>query len=113
MNIKRLPIVFLVVGIVLKATLVLLWRLSQIPGILKLLVYYDPGAHHFAEGMTRLFFYHGGFTFAPGAPISFEIFLVSTRRSAYTYDAVAYMYDGPSQHVLFVYEFTGKERDSE
>src|SRR5437879_13840361 len=76
MNIKRLPIVFLAVGIVLKATLVLLWRLSQVPGILKLLVYYDPGAHHFAEGMTRLFFYHGGFTFAPGAPMSFEIFLV-------------------------------------
>ena len=76
MNIKRLPIVFLAVGIVLKATLVILWRLSQIPGILKLLVYYDPGAHHFAEGMTRLFFYHGGFTLAPGAPMSFEIFLV-------------------------------------
>jgi hypothetical protein len=76
MNFKRLPILFLVVGIALKATLVFIWRLSHIPGMLKLLVYYDPGAHHFAEEMTRLFFYHGGFTFAPGAPMSFEVFLV-------------------------------------
>jgi len=37
----------------------------------------------------------------------------STRRSAYTYDAVAYMYDCSSQRALFTYKFTGKERDEE
>jgi hypothetical protein len=76
MNFKRLPILFLVVGIALKAMLVLIWRLSHIPAVLKLLIKYDPAAHRFAEEMTRLFFYHGGFTFAPGAPMSFEVFLV-------------------------------------
>jgi len=76
MNIKRLAIIFLVVGIALKATLVLLWRLSHGPRLLNLLIYYDPGARYFAEGMTRLFFDHGGFTMAPGSPAFFEIFLV-------------------------------------
>jgi len=75
MNVKRLPWLFLVVGIALKATLILFWRVSHIPAILKLLVHYDPGARQFAEEMTQLFFYHRGFTFAPGASISFEVFL--------------------------------------
>ncbi len=76
MNIKRLPIVFLVVGIALKATLVLLWRLSQIPGILKLLVYYDPGAFHFAEKTAGLFFDQRRLAPTPAESILFEIFLV-------------------------------------
>jgi hypothetical protein len=77
MNIKRLPIVFLVVGIALKAMLVLLWRLSQIPAILKLLVYYDPGAFHFAEKMAGLFFDQRRLAPTPAESILFEIFLIT------------------------------------
>jgi len=76
MNIKRLPIAFLVLGLVFKAFLVFLWRHARSPGLLSLLTYYDPGARYFAERMTRLFFDHGGITLAPGAPTFFDIFLV-------------------------------------
>ena len=63
-------------GIPFKTLLVLLWRLWQLPVLRNLLVYYDPGAFHFAERMTRLFFDHKGITMAPGSPAFFEIFLV-------------------------------------
>ncbi len=76
MNIKRLPIAFLVVGLVFKTFLVFLWRLWKFPGLLNLLIYYDPGARYFAERMTRLFFDHGGITLAPGAPTFYEVFLI-------------------------------------
>lgn len=76
MNIRRLPIAFLVLGLVFKTFLVFLWRHGRSPGLLNLLTYYDPGARYFAERMTRLFFDYGGITFAPGAPMFFEVFLV-------------------------------------
>jgi hypothetical protein len=76
MNIKRLPIAFLVVGLALKALLVLLWRLWQIPSLPNLLIYYDPGARYLAERMTRLLFDHGGITLAPGAPTFYEVTLI-------------------------------------
>ena len=76
MNISRLPLAFLVVGLAFKTFLVLLWRHGGFPGLLNLLIYYDPGAHCFAERMTRLFFDYGGITFAPGANTFFDMFLV-------------------------------------
>ena len=74
--IRRLPIAFLVVGLAFKTSLVLLWRHGSFPGLLNLSIYYDPGASYFAERMTRLFFDHGGITFAPGANMFFDIVLV-------------------------------------
>ena len=76
MNIKRLPIVLLVVGLAFKGILVVLWRLWQIPRLPDLLIYYDPGARYFAEVMTRLFFDYRGITMAAGAPAFYEVFLV-------------------------------------
>jgi hypothetical protein len=76
MSIKRLPIAFLVVGIVFKALLVFLWRQGVSSSLLSLLTTYDPGANYFAEKVTRLFFDYRGITFAPGANMFFEIFLV-------------------------------------
>lgn len=76
MNIRRLPIAFLVLGLVFKTFLVLLWRNGRSPALLNLLTYYDPGARYFAEWLTRLFFNRGGITFAPGSTTFFDIFLV-------------------------------------
>lgn len=76
MNIRRLPIAFLVLGLAFKTLLVLLWRRWSSGWLLNLLVYYDPGARYFAEKMTRLFFDHGGITFAPGANAFFDVMLV-------------------------------------
>jgi hypothetical protein len=76
MNIRRLPIAFLVLGLVFKTFLVFLWRHGRSPGLLNLLTYYDPGARYFAERMTRLFFDYRGITFAPGSNTFFEICLV-------------------------------------
>src|SRR5580692_8359649 len=63
MNIKKLPVAFLVGGLVIKTLLVLLWRQWGSGGLLSLLIDYDPGARYFAERMTRLFFDYRGITF--------------------------------------------------
>jgi hypothetical protein len=76
MNIKRLPIAFLVVGLVFKTLLVFLWRLWKFPGVLNLLIYYDPGAFHFAEKMAGLFFDQRRLAPTSGESALFEIFLV-------------------------------------
>ena len=76
MNIRRLPIAFLVLGLVFKTLLVLLWRYWGYGGLLNLAIYYDPGARYFAEKMTRLFFDYGGITLAPGANAFFDVALV-------------------------------------
>jgi hypothetical protein len=76
MNINRLPIAFLVVGLAFKALLVLLWRLWRLPVLPNLLVYYDPGAFYFAEKMTRLFFDARRLAPPPGEALLFEVFLV-------------------------------------
>jgi hypothetical protein len=76
MNIRRLPIAFLVLGLGIKALLVLLWRLWQLPVLPNLLVHYDPGAFHFAEKMTRLFFDPRRLAPPPGEALLFEVFLV-------------------------------------
>jgi hypothetical protein len=56
--------------------LVFLWRHGRSPGVLNLLIYYDPGARYFAERMTRLFFDCGGITLAPGSNTFFDVCLV-------------------------------------
>lgn len=76
MNIKRLPMAFLVVGLVFKTLLVFLWRLWKFPGLLNLLIYYDPGAFHFAEKMAGLFFDQRRLVPTLGESVLFEIFLV-------------------------------------
>jgi len=76
MNIKRLPIAFLVVGLVSKSFLIFLWRHWKFPSLPNLLIYYDPAARYFAERVTRLRFDHGGITFATGSNTCFEISLV-------------------------------------
>jgi hypothetical protein len=76
MNIRRLPIAFLVLGLAFKTFLVLLWRHWSSGALLNLLIYYDPGARYFAEKVTRLFFDYGGITLAPGANAFFDVVLV-------------------------------------
>ena len=76
MNIRRLPIAFLVLGLAFKTFLVLLWRYWHSGVLLNLLIYYDPGARYFAEKVTRLFFDYGGITLAPGANAFFDVVLV-------------------------------------
>jgi hypothetical protein len=76
MNLKRLPIALLVLGLALKTVFVLLWRRWSSGWLLSLLVYYDPGARYFAEKVTRLFFDYGGITLAPGANALFDVTLV-------------------------------------
>jgi len=76
MNIRRLPIAFLVLGLVFKTFLVLLWKHWSSGGLLNLLIHYDPGARYFAEKVTRLFFDYGGITFAPGSNTFFDVLLI-------------------------------------
>jgi hypothetical protein len=73
---KQLPIAFLAVGLVFKMFLVFLWKHGGSPGVLNLLIYYDPGARYFAERVTRLFFDYRGITLAPGSNTLFDISLV-------------------------------------
>jgi hypothetical protein len=75
-NIKRLPIAFLAVGLVFKTLLVFLWRHGGSLGVLNLLIYYDPGARYLAEKVTHLLYDYGGITFAPGANACYEVVLI-------------------------------------
>ena len=56
MKTARLPLIFLVAGLVLKGYLVLLFRLRQIPELIPIVIDYDPGGFWFAEQVTPLFF---------------------------------------------------------
>ena len=76
MNIKRLPIAFLIMGLVFKAFLLVLWRHWRPVAVMDLLTYYDPGARYLAENVTHLLFDYGGITFAPGANACYEVVLV-------------------------------------
>ena len=68
---RRLPIVFLLGGIVLKTVLVLLWSLFKVPGLLRLLTTYDPGPLWLAEKTVAFLFPRG---IAPaGATEVFEL----------------------------------------
>ena len=128
MNIKRLPIVFLLVGLVFKALLVFLWRIWQLPGLPSLLIYYDPGARYFTEGITQFFFNRRGFPGRvrllrdiPGHRLRYRVprprlcrsvgvasLQRLTKHSVHAYDAVAYMCDCSSKRVLFADEGTGE-----
>jgi hypothetical protein len=63
-------------GVVLKTSLILLWRYRSSAILGNVLVYYDPGARYFAEKVTRFFFDYGGITLAPGANGFFDVMLV-------------------------------------
>ena len=76
MNIKRLPVAFLLGGLALKTAVLLFWRLWQTPALLKLAIYYDPGAFHFAEKAAGLFFDQRRLAPTAGESILFEVFLV-------------------------------------
>ena len=56
MKIKRLPIIFLVVGVAVKGTEVLIWRCFQPPMIYRLAVTYDPLGFWIADRMIALMF---------------------------------------------------------
>jgi hypothetical protein len=60
MNMRRFPLAFLVLGVIFKTFLVVLWRHWHSGILLKLLIYYDPGARYFAEKVTHLLFDYGG-----------------------------------------------------
>jgi hypothetical protein len=75
MNIKRLPIAFLILGLLFKAFLLVLWRHWRAVAVMDLLTYYDPGARYLAEKVTHLFF-AGEIAPAPGAEMCYEIALV-------------------------------------
>jgi hypothetical protein len=76
MSIKRLPIMFLVGGLVFKALLVLLWRLFRLPEALSLLTIYDPGAFFFAEKVPALFFDLRGIAPSARGTQLFEVLLI-------------------------------------
>ena len=76
MNIKRLPIAFMIGGLVLKALLVLLWKFFRVPELMGLLTTYDPGAFAFAEKGAGLFFDQRRIAPAPGESALFEVLLV-------------------------------------
>ncbi len=76
MNIKRLPIAFLILGLVFKAFLLVVWRYWRPVAVMDLLIHYDPGARYLAEKVTHLLFDYGGITFAPGANACYEVVLV-------------------------------------
>src|SRR5258708_17414463 len=55
---NRLPVAFLLLGLLFKTALVVLFRFWHTALILRLALYYDPGAWYFAEKMTNLFIRH-------------------------------------------------------
>jgi hypothetical protein len=56
MNIRRLPLAFLLGGILLKALLIVTWRVSRLPALLIVLMRCDPVAVFFAERTTAAFY---------------------------------------------------------
>jgi uncharacterized membrane protein AbrB (regulator of aidB expression) len=76
MSIKRLPVAFLLGGLALKTAVLLFWRLWQTPTLLKLAIYYDPGAFHFAEKAAGLLFDQRRLAPTPGEAVLFDVFLV-------------------------------------
>jgi hypothetical protein len=76
MNIKRLPIAFLVAGLVLKTLVLVGWKLWKFPSLLNLAIYYDPGAFHFAERAAGLFFDQRRLAPTPGESALFHVFLI-------------------------------------
>lgn len=57
-RVNRLPITLLFVGLLFKTALVVLFRVWHAALVLRLALYYDPGAWQFAEKMTNLFISH-------------------------------------------------------
>ena len=76
MNIRRLPVMFLVGGVLIKALLVILWRVSNEPELMALLTTYDPGAFKFAESGAAMFFDQRRITPTSGESVLFEMLLV-------------------------------------
>ena len=78
MKIRRLPIYFAIVGAILKATLVVLWRLYQPAEIYAFLITYDPLGIWMAENVTSLFFDPRRLAPKPSEALFYEIVLVIT-----------------------------------
>lgn len=76
MSIRRLPVMFLMGGLLVKALLVILWRVSKGPEFTALLTTYDPGAFTFAEKGAALFFDQRRIAPTPGESALFEVLLV-------------------------------------
>lgn len=76
MSIKRLPMAFMIGGVVLKTLLVVLCRVFRVPELLRLLTTYDPGAFAFANWGASLFFDQRRIAPGPGEAQIFEILLV-------------------------------------
>jgi len=72
----RLPTLFLICGLALKALLVVIWRFSQSPEVLTLLTTYDPIAFRFAEKGAALFFDPRRIVPGAGEALLFEVLLV-------------------------------------
>jgi hypothetical protein len=76
MNVKRLPLLFLIFGVLLKALLVALSTVSGSPALVTLLTTYDPGAFAFANWGSSLFFDSRRIAPAPWEVQVFEALLV-------------------------------------
>lgn len=66
----------LVGGLLVKALLVILWRVTRGPELMALLTTYDPGAFTFAEKGAALFFDQRRIAPTPGESALFEVLLV-------------------------------------
>ena len=76
MNIKHIPLVFLVGGLLTKTMLVCLSHLVQSPVLITVLTDCDPGAFAFANWGSSLFFEERRFAPGPGEAQIFEILLI-------------------------------------
>ena len=76
MSIKRLPLIFLIGGIGLKALLVLLWRFFQPPGVGRILINYDPIGSRLAEFVTPLVFDQRRFAPTSAEALFYELVLI-------------------------------------
>ncbi len=73
---RRLPLALFLVGLALKAILVIAWRLSQAPVVLRAITAADPVAFKVAEWLTPLFFSQRRIMPTIAESVAFEVFLV-------------------------------------
>ncbi len=75
MSLKRLALTVFLTGSVLKATLIIIWRLSRPPVLGLVLTKYDPVAFYVAERTTPIFFGQKRLFPGAGEGLFFEVVL--------------------------------------
>jgi hypothetical protein len=75
-SMKRLPIAFMVGGLLFKAGLEALWKLTGFPEIARLLTTFDPGAVWFATKVTSVLFDQRRIAPTPAEATMFALLLI-------------------------------------